>query len=258
MSIGFGITLAAIIISLTLLYINKREDIELPKLLSLRKFVFIILSVTLAILAAYFLYIWIFNMPKKQNSYESIKLGMSMKEVQYIKGQPKYIIKEKLPLTDYRPTEDPNKLDEKNNIFNYPNWVFDIDGKYINTDFDKPNGKIVAISCSIPPTQKYSDKGGAGCDPLSGITIGTSEDALKKRLGAPDDEKFSENKEIIFKKFNATFILSKQKVFYIQFKDPEWVDGSNLTIIKDGSNPLTSKPFDSDSYLRKIENNHKD
>src|ERR1019366_4166686 len=113
--------------------------------------------------------------------YEGIKLGMSMKEVQYIKGQPKGLTKDKEFLAVgfgnfnkgggfISTLEDPEKIKANDSIFNYPKWNFDGDKIRLDVDFDKPNGTVVAVTCSIPPWVEYSNKGGEDCEPLSGIT----------------------------------------------------------------------------------------
>lgn len=264
MSVGLGIFLAAIIVSLTLLYINRRRDVALsvkglkpPRLSTLKNVLLIILSIALAIVATVIVYFWISNMPRTQESYDGIKLGMAMNEVQYIKGMPSGLYKEtsKDHRIDWLTLPDSN-----DSIFNYPRWDFETDGVNIEIDFDKANGKVVAISCSIPPWIDYSDKGGANldCQPLSGITLGMSENVLKGRLGTPDTEVISSSKEIVFKKYNARFLLDRQKVYSIEFKDPEWIHGSNLTInptiesaASTPSMPLEVKPFDPGAFLKK-------
>lgn len=240
MDVGLGIFLAAIIVSLSLLYINRRKDIELPtvrinytKKPIIKKILIIGVSAILFIAVMCVIYIGISNMPRKQDTYEGIKLGMSMKEVHYIMGRPESIFKEaheskkgSLIFNPYASNADPEKLGSNDNIFNYPRWNFHND-KSVHIDFDKPNGKVVAIGCSsrYSETHEY-------CEPLSGISDGMLEDDVKERLGTPDEEEIDNIKTLVFKKLNAEFLLEKQRVIYKILKDPEWVEGSNIAIKK--------------------------
>ena len=260
MSIGLGIFLAAVIVSLTLLYINRRKDIPQPvkgtnplSLTTMRKGFLIISSFSFVIIAAFLLYSWISNMPKKQDSYEGIKLGASMNEVRYIKGRPINLAKHKVEAEYgyFEPFVDSNKLDKNDSIDNYPRWNFN----QITINFDKPNGKVVAISCSAWQDSLRNDSY-HNCEPLSGITIDMSEDYVKERLGKPDKEVITSSKEMFFGKYNAKFLLDKQKVYFIEFENPDWVDGSNLTFEKSGFDPSTAKPFDFKSYLKNFEATH--
>jgi len=237
MSIGLGIILAAIIVSLTVLYINRRTDIELPvvgikqpKLATIKKFLLVGATLILASFATYVLFVRIANMPKKQYSYQGIKLGMSMKDVQYIKGRPKSAVKEKAPIKDGYYVVPDFSFNENSTVFDFPKWYFGNDEGSVSIDFDKPNGKVVAIECNIPPYWSQYSGPHTGCEPLSGITDGMLEEDVKERLGTPDEEQINLIKQLTFKKFNAKFYLEKQRVFYKVLKDPEWVEGSNLTI----------------------------
>lgn len=250
MSIGLGLVLAAIIVSLTLLYISRHKDINLSgaavhrtKRLQLRAPLLILLAVSVCIVGVYSLYDWITSMPRKQDSYQGIKLGMSMKEVEYIRGRPTELSKQKMvsPQGYWASVKDPTKLDTGESIFDYPEWAFPEAGKVtVDIDFDKPNGKVVSISC-YQITDAIEDLNPYVCDPLSGIRVGTSEADLKKRLGTPDAEAIDNTKEIVFRKYNARFILERQKVYYIELREPEWVEGSNLTVEKGAFDPSTAK-----------------
>lgn len=237
MSIGFGILFASIVISITLLYLNRQKniklpsnDIELTNLSYYRKFLLLFLLVVFVTVGMYFLYIWISSIPNKQDSYQGIKLGMTMNDVRYIKGQPDGLIKEKHfyvgRLVDT--LVDITELDSTDSILNYPEWNY----KNISINFDKPNGKVVAISCGnfFSPLAFMADEK-LGCEPLSGVIVGTFEDSLKHRFGKPDIDEITEETKIVeFKKFNARFYLQKQKVFGLELKIPEWVEDSNLSV----------------------------
>lgn len=236
MSIGLGIFFASIVISITLLHINRQKNIKLPtdsiKLQNLffsRKFLMLTLLVSFVAVCTYFIYIFISSIPNKQDSYEGIKLGMTMKEVRYINGQPRELIKDKQSIFGgfSSPIISSEAIDSTDSIFNYPEWIY----KNKAIKFDKANGSVVAISCKQFSAEAFINGEEVSCSPLSGVVIGTLEDSLEERFGKPDISEIDGVTKIIeFKKFNTRFYLAERKVYYLELKVPDWIEGSNLTV----------------------------
>ena len=171
-----------------------------------------VVLLVLAVIGAYL----IASRPTAQTAYEDLRIGMSMVEVQYVKGTPDNVIENHsfkaavgpwgegkefnliLPVKDF-------KADQR--VEHYWRWSYDQpNGSRLDLEFDRATKELNRISC-------YSE-GYMTCAPLLGIFDGTAEEEVVAKLGEPSDQGFLDFvKQMTYKPLRVQFLLTRKKVY---------------------------------------------
>ena len=207
MSVGTGIFLGLLSLGLVYLYVQTREKWNWKKIAKGFGFVCAALLILVVGTIGYFLVPdWWGNRPRPVSEYASLRFGMSMDEVLYIKGLPSHVLGP--TIKDFREIIDQKEIPEGKSIRNYDAWAWDSDLERLDVGFDKENGNVRRIACYS--TKRY------GCPGLLGMRIGISEEDVVARLGKPSTEELSGvTKKLGYGKYNLFFFLNKQSVYYL-------------------------------------------
>lgn len=162
---------------------------------------------------------------KPVGQYYGVRLGASMNAVTYALGSPSLVIDPvhlttSISLYDVmRATHDVSEIPQGKTVNDYPEWGWETDASRVVVTFSKPHGKVIKVRCVATLNSPTS------CKPLLGITIGSTEQSLKKKLGPPSQQvlhktSYGVSKTIGYDYLHAYFALIKQKVVEIQFGKP--------------------------------------
>ena len=207
MTLGSGIFLSTVVVALVFLYRSTQDRWNWR--LIIRRMFFSIVAVVLVIgliTAIFYGYKNIASAPTRQTGYADLKLGMTMGEVQYVKGPPTDVVS--LPGLEVIPVKF---LNSDKRIEKYTAWMY-----------DKPQGEDYRIDVSFDPKTKRLkyiacfSQGSFNCPSLFGIDDGTSEKRLLETLGDPSKQSLDGvTKTMSYDKLHTRFLLSRQKVFML-------------------------------------------
>ena len=203
-----------------------------------RTIVVVLVMAALASSAAAVLYYEDKHRPIPQHEYAKVELSNSKDEVKYRLGVPDNVIEDyctkdefgcnyRLYIVDGH--DHKNSIPVGKTFGDYDWWTYSqklADGTetgYVQIEFDRTNKKVSAVSCFAIATDNPFV-----CDIIAYskgkkdlITIGMTEDELKKKLGEPTTEELEHNspsKTIAYKNVNLEFWLVKQKIYRIAVK----------------------------------------
>jgi hypothetical protein len=153
--------------------------------------------------------------PSRQTDFAGLSLGMTMQEVQYIKGRPTAVYEPAPGGSKFKLLKNANKLDEGITPRDYLDWGYDADKDHrVSVEFDEETKQVSSIMC-------YSSSS-LECPKLLDIYDGTSERDLVRRLGTPSASSFeSTAKRIEYKQYNLIFYLAKEQVYMYGIKAPK-------------------------------------
>lgn len=219
-SIGAGIFLSTILLSIVLLYgITKdrwrwRRTITQAGLLC---FALIVLCVTVG--TAAYLYNQIPITIAKQTELDSVQIGMTQNDVRYVKGYPP-IVYGPLDNTDKFPGRrviETEKLPGGKTVDDYDYWSYKkYAGSRIDVQFTPTKTSVVTVEC-------YSHDKLRRCPSIAGVYDGDSEQKVIRVFGRPDMSNISGvTKSIYYKKFGVFFKLTQQTVYLIGINDTRY------------------------------------
>jgi hypothetical protein len=209
MDVGTAILLSSFCFAVIYLYKITRNTWDWSKAgrRTLKGFAFLIL-IGIIFGIGFAIHAKIKNLPSKQTEYADLRLGMTMAEVKYIKGQPAFV------LADHDPNDkfpDQRVLEAQGlRVDDFRSWQYDISKNgqaRLDVDFDK-SGTVNKIGC-------YSN-GLMTCPVLLGLYDRSTEDSMINRLGKPTEEhidKSSGVKKVQYKDFNAWFYLNQKTIY---------------------------------------------
>jgi hypothetical protein len=218
MAIGSGIFLATVVLALGCLYRitsprwSRRK--RRPKT-ALKADRFQILGVILVVLGAA-AYGWIAWRPQKQTQYADLRLGMTMAEVKYVKGDPSYVLEISEPnglppLSKSHHLVIPvRELETSQRVEEYFSWSFDLGepGSRIDVDFDNSTKRLIRIGCF--------SKSRSSCPAIFGLQGDTSEDQIVSRLGKPDKETIEGvTKKLEYTNLHVWFVIEERKIYML-------------------------------------------
>ena len=207
MTLGTGIFLSSLFLGVILLFWITKDRWRWSRI-----FLWLIGSIAAisALVLAYNLYE---PPPTKQLEYANLKLGMSQREVNYLKGIPTNVLEDDPSRPGFLRK---SKIDEGRTATDFLWWSYDLYGDArLHISFDS-NKTVNGIRC-------YS-KGYSNCPPVFGLHDGSHEGAVIARLGKPTSDALSESstKRMVYAPLNVVFYLSRQKVYMIDVTaDPE-------------------------------------
>jgi hypothetical protein len=153
-----------------------------------------------------FFYVKIADAPTKQTEYAGLRLGMTMKEVLYERGNPTAVWGPVEKEGDWQPEIMTAELKKNESVKDSQSWTYFAPNSWISLEFDAATKSLVEIGC-------WSDKGTGECPPLFGLRDGTTEENLIARLGQPNRELFdNEIKTMEFDHFGVRYYLRRKKV----------------------------------------------
>lgn len=206
MSISIAVTTTAY----TIRYLGRRIQLS-------RRIVTIALMILLimACMGGTFFYETVSNNAQTQTTYLDLKLGMTMAEVEYVKGPPASVTQnpediKNDPFKDFKPAIYTKDLQGDQNIEHFREWSYELDqqGTRMDVSFDEKTKTLNSISC-------YS-QGSGNCAVVLGIQDGTREDEVLKKLGNPSSENMSgTTKMIAYDRLGVWFYLSRMKVYML-------------------------------------------
>lgn len=151
--------------------------------------------------------------------YASIALGASRAEVRYAKGIPAIVYDPQQSTAEGRSTFDADNLPDGKSLNDYSSWIYWLTSPRSNTGenvqraFLKVEFKddaVFTLHCMAPHDENFV------CPALPGdIGIQSSEDDVRKALGAPDREKLDEEngiKRLYYDGIGAVVMLTKRRV----------------------------------------------
>jgi len=207
MSVGLGIFLSTVVIALVLFYRFTQDRLNWKKIIRSIGLALGSLMLMGAIIGTgIFVYNTVKSTPSKQFGYFDLKIGMSMPEVQYVKGDPTNVLEAEIK-DGGQAVVPVNALKQGDKIENYWFWAYELnDGLRLDVVFDKKTKRLLEIAC-------YS-RGANECPPLLGISDGTNEDDLVAKLGHPTREKMDGSAKVMdYDKLGAHFYLTKKQVY---------------------------------------------
>lgn len=162
--------------------------------------------------------------PTKQTTYYGVSLGNSQEEVQYVMGQPSSVgEKDKDPIFAgtffewaFNSTRT-GKIPANKKIFDYDEWSYDLGDNdpriHIDIVFAPDSKRVKEIDCFS------SDK--TYCQPILGISTGTSEEAVVKKLGKATKESLEFGvKTMLYCDLNIKIYLEKKAIIKIAVASP--------------------------------------
>jgi hypothetical protein len=163
-------------------------------------------------------------MPRRQSTYAGIKLGATMTEVFYSKGDPPDVLgppEEIQGISGFRAMIPLTEIPQTKKRDDYLDWGYDEahshDGR-ISVSFNSAH-KVIKITClwaSVDPIRRNA------CPILLGISPGDEEETVLNKLGAPTKERLmgaGAAKEIEYAQFSVKFLLAKGKVYWLEVVD---------------------------------------
>lgn len=162
-----------------------------------------------------------------RNGYCNISLSNNQAEVMYRLGTPTYVYGPSVKMLggyashiySVDPSEDPkNAMPDGKSATDFDQWSYTgissigPSGR-LDVSFQKSNGQAQRISCLGASAKS--------CPSLAGISIGTTEEALRGFLGEPDTQKLEGvAKIVVYKKLGLEFYLTEDKVYNIALLRP--------------------------------------
>lgn len=216
MSLGLGIFLSTLLICLVLLH-------RWGYLRKILKFGLALVALAAGGGAAFWGYSYYQDRPTKQLGYLDLKLGMTMDEVQYVKGQPGAVLVEEPPDSKWKGhlavyTLDDLKDHEKKEVIDYFYWQYDFESPRYRVDviFSPTTKTVTEIGCYAELWDAFYNTCG-----VLGLAAGSDEEQIYGRLGKPAREKLEGFvKTVEYPDFNLKFKLKKNKAYYITVKSP--------------------------------------
>jgi hypothetical protein len=161
---------------------------------------------------------WLLDRPPKPLiSYRDLTLGMSMPEVFYTKGPPTNVEEDDVDQTFGRwskkvlSVSDIEKQPNKNDVKDYFDWDYE-DGTSpyrIDVAFSPKTRTVSKIGCYVNSASFSSGE----CS-LLGLSAGSSEEAVRKKLGRPSQESIDGvTKVMTYNGLDLTVFLTKQKAY---------------------------------------------
>jgi hypothetical protein len=117
---------------------------------------------------------WDYLFPTKlgrQTQYAGLKLGMSPKEVMYIKGFPSTVLGEESTdptMKGWFLVINTKELEKGKEVTDYANWSYNYDKHNLNVEFDGARTAVIAIQC-------YSEDKLTRCPSIGDVTDGAKE-----------------------------------------------------------------------------------
>jgi hypothetical protein len=184
MSIGSAIFLAALVFAILYLYKITRDRWNWRRIVR-RTLVATgsVATVTALALTGVFVNENLGSRPQTQTGYADLRLGMTMAEVKYVKGNPQYAMEKSEKQTStkwtiWKPTKD---LKDNEQIEDYTAWEYPGDDDTgVDVNFDIKTKLVVQIACFSHANMK--------CPTLLGIHDGMNETSIIERLGKPSHE----------------------------------------------------------------------
>jgi hypothetical protein len=212
MSIGSAIFLAALVFAILYLYKITRDRWNWRRIMR-RTLVATgwVVTVTALALTGVFVNEKLGSRPQTQTGYADLRLGMTMAEVEYVKGSPQYAMEKSEKQTSpkwtiWKPTKD---LKDNEQIEDYTAWEYPgDDDTRVDVNFDVKTKLVIQIACFSHTNMK--------CPTLLGIHDGMNETSVIERLGKPSQEKIQGVvQEIAYEHIGAWFRLEKTKVYML-------------------------------------------
>jgi outer membrane protein assembly factor BamE (lipoprotein component of BamABCDE complex) len=205
-TLGTGVFLSAGLFGLIYLYQITRDRWSWPKIV-LRGSAALASIVGLTALAV-FSYSEFESIPRRPNDYADLTIGMTMDQVQYIKGSPSDVLDDD-PRGGFRMVRAVKDIKADKKVQDYRSWQFsDATSSRLDVEFDPASKKLRQIACYS--SDSYS------CPALVGVNDGTDEDTVVKKLGRPSSEKIlGPTKLIEYEPLGVWYYLAKQKVYML-------------------------------------------
>ena len=210
MSLGLGLFLSTIVLSLVFLYRWTRDRWNWKK--GLIRFGLGIAAILAFGAIGIYAYIRYENRLVPQAGYYDLALGMTKDEVYYVKGHPPEVLE--------RPSDpkegwggwlvlDTKKLPPGKGPKDYLSWQYPLaSGTHDRLDiefFDED--RVSRIAC-------YTQ--GGYCRSILGISSGSTEDDVRERLGTPAAEELSGvSKRLDYPDLNLSFWLTQKRVYML-------------------------------------------
>lgn len=216
MSIGTGLFLSTVILSVVLLY-GFTKDRWRWKVGIKRTSIGVFATILIGVIAWGGLYIWN-HLPTTltpQTEYVGLHLGMSPDEVMYVKGYPPIVLGKPVRVDEWTgfflEVIETKKLEKGKTVNDFQYWVYD---SIITVEFDNAKKAIVKISCNS--SNKLNR-----CPALAGVIDGDSEKEAIRKLGNPDRaEIMGLAKYLYYRKFGIELILTKEQVYHLSIVAP--------------------------------------
>jgi hypothetical protein len=168
-------------------------------------------------------YSWWRARPRPQTEYYGATFADGKAEIQYKLGSPDHVL-DPTPISglgpgwelilnvNSDPAKDKNSVPAGTTIRDYDELEYDQvgDANSVTVSFRKSNSRVNEIKCIA----LHHDV--AGCKPVMGISVGTTEDELRQRLGQPTAEHLDGvTKSMLYRNLHLEFTLEKQRVYIL-------------------------------------------
>jgi len=213
MSLGLGVFFSTVTISMLLLYRFTYERWNWATIA--RRFGYTIGGLIGAVIVVSG-GVWVYSNvlpPPRPTAYAELKLGMSMDEVQYIKGLPNYVLGPTIAKSQddefagFQKFVKVGDIEKGKSILDFSDWAYGgtENGSRVDVSYG-PDNKVNSVIC-------YSQRS-YDCASLLGVAHGTSEDAVVERLGKPSLQLLNGvTKSIWYERYNTIYRFEKKRVY---------------------------------------------
>lgn len=153
--------------------------------------------------------------PVKIEEYHGVKIGDKADDLIYKKGVPSEVLGPETYDKEFGYSREVKKIESNNlgvekEVLKFEGWYIEITDNYsLAVYFNRPGGEVSSIVCT-------SRGGREGCQSVNGVTIGTTEEDLTKKLGVADKENLEGRiKTAQYENLRLKFMLEKEKVYSI-------------------------------------------
>jgi hypothetical protein len=174
-----------------------------------------LITIFFGVAGSFYVYKYISNLPKLENTFQSISLGMPMGEVKYVLGSPDYVLHpikkfnfEKEDQTVVSKEEIANAKEGVNSFFD---WHYSKSSSLVTVNFDSNKRIVKEIGCHFIDKNEFLL--GMGICEINGIHALDDEDTVLDRLGKPSSSKIIDETKIMeFDSYNMKIFLEKRIV----------------------------------------------
>jgi hypothetical protein len=221
MSLGLGIFLSSLVLSIVILYGITKDRWSWPKI-ARRGGLGVLTVVALIMVIWAGIYFWnqLPGSVGKQTEYAGLRIGMAPRDVKYIKGYPPTVFGDAETVEGKwpgKPVIETKNLEQGKSVEDYRDWSYEISGGRIDVEFDADKKAVIVISC-------YSSDSLRRCPSIGGISDGNSEQEVTRKLGKADVARIDGvTKSLYYKKLAIYLKLRQEQVYMLGVNDTRYV-----------------------------------
>lgn len=218
MELGTGIFLSALVIAVVMLYSATKDRWKWRRLV--KRTLLVILGLLLVGSAAgvsTYYYQQIPSAVVQQTEYAGLRLGMTVDEVLYVKGEPTSVVTDE-EVTDpkykgfYRVVAT-KEIEAGKSVRDFRYWSYALPYRNLNVRFNNERTAVVAIHC-------YSEDRLGRCPSIAGIDDGDSESQVLAKLGRnPRSSIDGVTKTMLYPELGIKLQLTKEEVYALEVRN---------------------------------------